>query len=58
MGHEERFPQTRVSAGYGFRKETIIGMCRNERDAPLAAVCRDAMMLRDSTRNSFRVGHI
>jgi hypothetical protein len=38
MGHEERFPQTRVSAGYGFRKETIIGMCRNERDAPKPAV--------------------
>ena len=26
MGHEERFPSPRVSAGYGFRKETIAGM--------------------------------
>jgi len=34
MGHQERFPQTRMSAGCGFRKETIVGMRRNERDAP------------------------
>jgi hypothetical protein len=33
MGHEERFPQTRMSAGCGFRKETIVGMRRNARDA-------------------------
>jgi hypothetical protein len=26
MGHEERFPPTRLSAGYGFRKETIAGV--------------------------------
>jgi hypothetical protein len=32
-GHEERFPQTRMSAGCGFRKETIVGMRRNARDA-------------------------
>jgi hypothetical protein len=38
MGHEERFPQTRMSAGCGFRKETIVGMRRNGRDAPLPAV--------------------
>jgi hypothetical protein len=37
-GHEERFPPTRLSAGYGFRKETIAGMRRNERDAPISAV--------------------
>jgi len=24
-GHEERFPATRLSAGYGFRKETLAG---------------------------------
>jgi hypothetical protein len=35
-GHEERFPPTRLSAGCGFRKETIAGMRRNERDAPEA----------------------
>jgi hypothetical protein len=33
-GHEERFPPTRLSAGCGFRKETIVGMRRNGRDAP------------------------
>jgi hypothetical protein len=36
MGHEERFPPTRLSAGCGFRKETIAGMRRNGRDAPKA----------------------
>jgi len=35
MAHEERFPLTRLSAGYGFRKETIAGMRRNGRDAPI-----------------------
>jgi hypothetical protein len=39
-GHEERFPPTRLSAGCGFRKETIAGMRRNGRDAPLPAVRR------------------
>src|SRR5271169_1627396 len=34
MGHEERFPSTRRSAGYGFRKETIAGVRPNGRDAP------------------------
>jgi hypothetical protein len=34
VGHEERFPPTRLSVGCGFRKETIAGMRRNERDAP------------------------
>jgi hypothetical protein len=35
MGHEERFPPTRLSAGCGFRKETVAGMRRNGRDAPI-----------------------
>jgi hypothetical protein len=35
MGHEERFPPTRLSAGCGFRKETIAGMRHNGRDAPI-----------------------
>jgi len=39
MGHEEQFPPPRLSARYGFRKETIAGMHRNGRDAPKAAVC-------------------
>ena len=34
LGHEERFPPTRLSAGCGFREETIAGMRRNGRDAP------------------------
>jgi hypothetical protein len=34
MGHEERFPPTRMNVGCGFRKETIAGMRRNGRDAP------------------------
>jgi hypothetical protein len=33
-GHEERFPPARLTAGYGFRKETIARMRRNGRDAP------------------------
>ncbi len=40
FGHEERFPPTRLSAGCGFRKETIAGMRRNGRDAPIPAVRR------------------
>ena len=40
-GHEERFPLTRLSAGYGFRKETITGMRRNGQDAPKPAIRRD-----------------
>ena len=32
-GHEERFSPTRLSAGCGFREETIAGMRRNGRDA-------------------------
>jgi hypothetical protein len=39
VGHEERFPPTRLSAGCGFRKETIAGMRRNGRDAPIPALC-------------------
>ena len=35
QGYEERFPPTGLSAGYGFRKETIAGMRRNGRDAPI-----------------------
>jgi hypothetical protein len=36
LGHEERFLPTSLSAGCGFRKETIAGMRRNGRDAPKA----------------------
>ena len=35
VGQEERFPPTRLNAGCGFRKETIAGMRRNGRDAPI-----------------------
>jgi hypothetical protein len=38
VGHEEQFPPPRLSAGFGFRKETIAGMHRNGRGAPITAV--------------------
>ena len=34
LGHEDAFPPPRLSAGFGFRKETIAGMRLNGRDAP------------------------
>ena len=37
-GREERFPPTRLSAGYGFRKETIAGVRHKGRDMPAAAI--------------------
>jgi hypothetical protein len=36
VGHEYAFPPHRPNAGYGFRKETIAGMRRNGREAPIA----------------------
>jgi hypothetical protein len=55
-GHEERFPPTRLSAGCGFRKETIAGMRRNGRDAPEAVVRRQAENLSGLTLNlSFKL---
>jgi hypothetical protein len=33
---KSRFPRPTLNAGCGFRKETIIGMRRNGRDAPKA----------------------
>jgi hypothetical protein len=41
MGHEERFLPPRLSAGCGFRKETIARTRRNGRDAPLPAIRRN-----------------
>ena len=38
VGQEEPFPPPRLSAGYAFRKETIAGMRRNGRDAPIAVI--------------------
>jgi hypothetical protein len=32
IGHEERFPLTRLGVGCGFRKETVAAMHRNGRD--------------------------
>jgi hypothetical protein len=49
MGHEERFPPTRLSASCGFRKETIAGMRRNGRDAPFADLRRSTTCRSDST---------
>jgi hypothetical protein len=52
VGHEERFPPTRLSAGCEFRKETIAGMRRNGRDAPKADLC--AIPTKLSAPDSFR----
>ena len=41
MGQEERFPPTRLSAGCGFRKETIAGTHGNGQDAPNFSRSRD-----------------
>ena len=49
LGHEELFPQTRMSGRCGFRKETIAGVSRNGRDAPKAAVRRVAIKSGGST---------
>jgi hypothetical protein len=38
MGHEDAFPQPRLSARCRFRKKTITGMPRNGRDAPKPGV--------------------
>ena len=38
MGHEERFPPRRLSAGYRFRKETIAEVRHNARDAPFGDI--------------------
>ena len=38
LGHEERFPPIRLSAGYEFRKETIDGVHHKGRDARLVAI--------------------
>jgi len=53
MVHEERFPPTGLSAGCGFRKETIASIRRNGRDAPIPAI-RGAAMNR-VVRPTFRV---
>jgi len=62
MGHEERFPPTRLSAGCGFRKETIAGSRGNERDAPIAVLLcshaewRGSTLTRPSRRRQQTVG--
>jgi hypothetical protein len=43
MGHEERFQPTRLSTGYGFRKETIAGVRDNGRDAPISDLLATAI---------------
>jgi hypothetical protein len=52
MGREERFPTPRLSAGCGFRKETIAGMRRNGRGAAVSRPCEgrhgNAGLRRDS----------
>jgi len=51
VGHEERFPPTRLSAGCGFRKETIARIRRNGRDAPIPAVRATMTEPLESTHN-------
>ena len=36
VGHKDQFPRPRLSARFGFRKETIAGVRHNGRDAPIA----------------------
>jgi hypothetical protein len=38
LGHEERFPPTRLSAGYVIREKTFAGTHGNGRDAPIPAI--------------------
>jgi hypothetical protein len=38
QGHEGRFAWARLSAGCGFRKKTVAGTHRKERDAPTPVV--------------------
>jgi hypothetical protein len=54
MGHEERFPPTRLSAGCEFRKETIAGMRRNGRDAPIPDLPAGAPERKASTQAAIR----
>src|SRR6516165_8808163 len=51
MGHEERFPATRLSAGYEFRKETLAATRRNGRDAPIPVVHRTEIERQGSTQS-------
>jgi hypothetical protein len=53
VGQEERFLPTRLSAGCGFRKETIAGMRRNGRDAPKPVVAsKDGQLAAFSTMSA------
>ena len=52
MGHEEWFPPPRLSAGCGFRKETIAGMLCNGEGAPIPAICGSPVEPRSSTIKS------
>jgi hypothetical protein len=56
MGHEERFPPTGLSAGYGFRKETIAGVHHNERDPPTPAIRGTEIERQGSTDTVEKVG--
>ena len=56
-GQEERFPPTRLSAGCGFRKETIVGMRRNGRDAPIQTVRPSPRNGEVRPRSDLRCGH-
>ena len=50
-GDEERFSPPRLSADYGFGKETIARMRRNGRDAPIPAAREAAVEPQGSTES-------
>jgi adenylate cyclase len=52
MGHEERFPPPKLSAGYGLRKETIAEVRHNGRDAPVPDLAGPSLVC---TRERIRV---
>jgi hypothetical protein len=48
MGQEERFPPTRLSAGYGFIKETIAGVRHNRGQPPLDPLSTQHVLLKEA----------
>ena len=48
--HERQFAPPKVSDRFAFSEETFAGRCGNEKDAPRAAIGRDANDQRSATR--------
>jgi hypothetical protein len=51
MGHEDRFPLSRLSARCGFSKKTFAGTRGNEEDAPKNEPARAGKSTRRGWRN-------